>query len=939
MGGTNKCPLCDATFTRPQHVARHMRAHTGDRPYPCLFCPERFARSDLLSRHRNKFHPHGANSEPPPPKYTRTKPVKPRVPKLGQLKGEDEKEGKKLKSLTKKEKVALAVKERCQDCDQADRSETETPCPSHNSSDSPPFPSTSYSYSQPINTRTDLDGRPTQPYDVSSTSSTALSSSSIYCYPVQTLHHQPYDDLTESNVLSRSSLSSSSDSSNSDAGNSMLYQQQQQHLYQQQYHQQQPQQQRQQQQMLQQQRQYQQQYQQQPYPSQSRPQTTESLFFERRLSLPETGSGGYDSYQLSDTYSNNFDPSQQLSSSYEPSFLGSTYPLVPFAEPLSSSPAREAQTVSIQQPQQQHPSLSSQNFLQPQLPHQLQQQISQQQQQQRRAAQIHNPSQSTLPSQPSALTDGSPMSSTSSGSSFDTSSSRKSNVLPPTGADKSSAIYQDYSLFGALSSDYRAHNDNDGSLSQSSPSACYLPHLQQYGSSEKEIQSLTGHWAGKKETSVPLLGWKAENMTKDLQDGFVSAFPALSLEGEDPHVETNVRVPKRDFTSSPDPVLRPPQLNPLQQPAAPRRRTPTEVVSPPTAYNGGFFGSGPGHYNSSHGNSQGIKIPSLDDVKDIWKMFMQDGCGGLTPSYGTGGSFNNAQGAGGAGGGSSTGLGLTSAQHHVPIAINQTSHPLRLSSLPVISGGATVIEPPSISSSLMLPTITSTETPPLTNSFQSAPQQQQQQQRSPSSLQGQQASSDSFSTAIKSLPPLRLNFTNARKNSNRGKLASFIGLSASPGGDEGEREGSSTEISSLVDGSTGKQTTGSTMALNNTYSRMNPFGGMKREPSQELMRSGSLAAFSGIGSGSSSGSGFGFDGLDDWVDPRKKMRRMRSGSVGRIPEHEVWDGFWDSLRPSAVAAATATAPSAALPTYGFNSGDGLFSTASMRGKEDIGGVV
>lgn len=49
--------LCSATFTRPQHVGRHLRAHTGDRPYECKECPLRFARSDLLSRHVNKAHP------------------------------------------------------------------------------------------------------------------------------------------------------------------------------------------------------------------------------------------------------------------------------------------------------------------------------------------------------------------------------------------------------------------------------------------------------------------------------------------------------------------------------------------------------------------------------------------------------------------------------------------------------------------------------------------------------------------------------------------------------------------------------------------------------------------------------------------------------------------------------------------------------------------
>ncbi|KAI5122516.1 hypothetical protein M0805_005244 [Coniferiporia weirii] len=62
MAGDHKCPVCQATFTRPQHVARHMRSHTGDRPYKCQHCGDQFARSDLLSRHVNKCH---AGDKPP----------------------------------------------------------------------------------------------------------------------------------------------------------------------------------------------------------------------------------------------------------------------------------------------------------------------------------------------------------------------------------------------------------------------------------------------------------------------------------------------------------------------------------------------------------------------------------------------------------------------------------------------------------------------------------------------------------------------------------------------------------------------------------------------------------------------------------------------------------------------------------------------------------
>jgi len=50
--------MCPATFTRPQHVGRHVRSHTGDRPYECKECPLRFAR---------RYVPHHSNTLPTSP--------------------------------------------------------------------------------------------------------------------------------------------------------------------------------------------------------------------------------------------------------------------------------------------------------------------------------------------------------------------------------------------------------------------------------------------------------------------------------------------------------------------------------------------------------------------------------------------------------------------------------------------------------------------------------------------------------------------------------------------------------------------------------------------------------------------------------------------------------------------------------------------------------
>ncbi|KAI0245501.1 hypothetical protein BJV78DRAFT_371300 [Lactifluus subvellereus] len=44
MPSDHKCPVCQATFTRLQHAARHMRSHTGDRPYKCQHRGDWFAR-------------------------------------------------------------------------------------------------------------------------------------------------------------------------------------------------------------------------------------------------------------------------------------------------------------------------------------------------------------------------------------------------------------------------------------------------------------------------------------------------------------------------------------------------------------------------------------------------------------------------------------------------------------------------------------------------------------------------------------------------------------------------------------------------------------------------------------------------------------------------------------------------------------------------------
>ncbi len=55
---THSCPLCAAVFQRPEHVKRHMRSHSSEKPYECdePNCGKRFNRGDNLKAHLRKIH-------------------------------------------------------------------------------------------------------------------------------------------------------------------------------------------------------------------------------------------------------------------------------------------------------------------------------------------------------------------------------------------------------------------------------------------------------------------------------------------------------------------------------------------------------------------------------------------------------------------------------------------------------------------------------------------------------------------------------------------------------------------------------------------------------------------------------------------------------------------------------------------------------------------
>lgn len=57
----HKCPLCLARFQRPEHVKRHLKSHSLEKPFQCDVqdCGRRFNRKDNLKAHLKKIHGFG----------------------------------------------------------------------------------------------------------------------------------------------------------------------------------------------------------------------------------------------------------------------------------------------------------------------------------------------------------------------------------------------------------------------------------------------------------------------------------------------------------------------------------------------------------------------------------------------------------------------------------------------------------------------------------------------------------------------------------------------------------------------------------------------------------------------------------------------------------------------------------------------------------------
>ena len=51
-----KCDICKLDVGSRTHLTVHMRSHTGEKPFLCIYCDKPFSRKDAMKRHVKTVH-------------------------------------------------------------------------------------------------------------------------------------------------------------------------------------------------------------------------------------------------------------------------------------------------------------------------------------------------------------------------------------------------------------------------------------------------------------------------------------------------------------------------------------------------------------------------------------------------------------------------------------------------------------------------------------------------------------------------------------------------------------------------------------------------------------------------------------------------------------------------------------------------------------------